>query len=241
MDCEADTSFCSVVYTLPFLNPNFAQPQALRTYSTNHEAPWSCTIWQAARATSAAPTFFKPLQLSLPHVTSWIDAGMKFNNPSKALRAEAGKIWGSEYGQMNFNQDISIFLSLGTGFASIARLEATTLQQRISKKFQVPLAAVEVMKSIVSDTETTHVDLANELDHHIYHRFNVAQGLEDVQLFEHEKIEAIEIDTNNYLAQHTKQVTDCVKLMAQLPIKPSLLVPGTDDAALIERLKALKI
>ena len=142
---------------------------------------------------------------------------------------------------MNFNQDISIFLSLGTGFASIARLEATTLQQRISKKFQVPLAAVEVMKSIVSDTETTHVDLANELDHHIYHRFNVAQGLEDVQLFEHEKIEAIEIDTNNYLAQHTKQVTDCVKLMAQLPIKPSLLVPGTDDAALIERLKALKM
>ena len=107
--------------------------------------------------------------------------------------------------------------------------------------FQVPLAAVEVMKSIVSDTETTHVDLANELDHHIYHRFNVAQGLEDVQLFEHEKIEAIEIDTNNYLAQHTKQVTDCVKLMAQLPIKPSLLVPGTDDAALIERLKALKM
>jgi hypothetical protein len=110
-------------------------------------------------------------------------------------------------------------------------------------------------ENIVSDTETTHVDLANELDHHIYHRFNVAQGLEDVQLFEHEKIEAIEIDTKNYLEQHTKQVTDCVKLMAQLPINACLLARGKDsapvfvtstseqneDAALMNRLKELRM
>ncbi|OAQ99127.1 hypothetical protein LLEC1_03559 [Akanthomyces lecanii] len=238
----------------PLMNP-LGEDCCKTTANLFHESRSSVAIWQAARATSAAPTFFKPLQLSLPYSTSWIDAGMKYNNPSKALRAEAGKIWGNEYGQLSFNQDISIFLSLGTGFASIARLEATTLHQRISRKFQVPLAAVEVMKNIVSDTESTHVDLANELDHHIYHRFNVAQGLQNVQLFEHEKIEAIKIDTTNYLAQHTKQVTDCVELMAQLPINPSPLAPGPDSdqafmtsapgqsevAALSSRLKALRI
>jgi hypothetical protein len=245
----------SVVYTLPLQNPNYAQPKALRTYTCDDDpVPTPCTIWQAARATSAAPTFFKPLPLGQPpNVTNWIDAGMKFNNPSKALLGEAGMIWGDDYGQMNPNEVLSLFLSLGTGFPAVVRLDAQTLKDRISKQFQVPLKAVEVLKSIATDTETPHTGLVRELSSELYHRFNVEQGLQEVELFEYEKLEGIQVDTENYLTQRSRDLTTCVLRMAKLtlPLAPLEERPDTeehfgttgdsDDANLHRRLAALKM
>jgi patatin-like phospholipase/acyl hydrolase len=42
---------------------NVQKPTLLRSYRSDHEIPIDCTIWEAARATTAAPTFFKPIHI----------------------------------------------------------------------------------------------------------------------------------------------------------------------------------
>jgi hypothetical protein len=232
----------SVVYTLPFENPNYAQPQALRTYLSDVEGHFPCTIWQAARATSAATTFFDPVEIGKPpNPKKYIDAGIKFNNPSKALKTECGNIWGDVYGRMDPNEyQIACFLSIGTGFSKIARMDAVTLKQKISEKFQVPLAAVEVMKNIVSDTETTNFDLGKEFTRGIYHRFNVEQGLQEVELFEFEKIASIRADTNDYLTRKWADLGDCVTQMAKLVPNLEPLAEHSDEAEMFGKAESRK-
>ena len=53
-----------------------------------------CPIWQAGRATSAAPSFFKPAFVQVPVPGGWyIDGGVKRNNPSEVALNEAQKYW----------------------------------------------------------------------------------------------------------------------------------------------------
>lgn len=67
-----------------------------------------CPIWQACRATVAAPSFFKPMFIDQPPPGGWyLDGGLKRNNPSKVALQEAGEYW----------QTIRRFciISIGTG------------------------------------------------------------------------------------------------------------------------------
>lgn len=248
------TFFCSVVYTLPLLHPDGVQPTALRTYTSKFQPPIECTIWQAARATSAAPVFFDPVAIGEPaHAIHWIDAGMKFNNPSQAILTEAGRLWGNEMARLDEERDIACFLSLGTGFPKITRLDANTIWERVSKKLQVPLKAVEVLKSIATDTETVHNNMERRLEDTIYHRFNVEQGLQEVQLFEYEKEESIVVDTDHYLESEPRTLARCVRCMKELvpqlsPVAEhedcATVFPSgaeNDEAALRRRLQALRM
>ena len=84
---------------------------------------------------------------------------MGFNNPAGIIIEESGRIWGDNFGHLDPNKDISIFLTLGTGFRNVVRLDADTFKEKVSAKFRVPLKAVEVMKEIVTRTETQHISL----------------------------------------------------------------------------------
>lgn len=51
-------------------------------------------IWQAARATSAAPAFFPPARVDIPPPAGWyMDGGVRANNPSWEAMVEAKKHW----------------------------------------------------------------------------------------------------------------------------------------------------
>ena len=53
-----------------------------------------CPIWQAARATSAAPSYFLPAWVEVPSPGGWyIDGGLKRNNPSEVGLTEAKRYW----------------------------------------------------------------------------------------------------------------------------------------------------
>jgi predicted acylesterase/phospholipase RssA len=55
-----------------------------------------CPIWQAARATSAAPSYFSPAWVDVPDPGGWyIDGGLRRNNPSEVALSEARKYWKS--------------------------------------------------------------------------------------------------------------------------------------------------
>ena len=76
----------------------------MRSYKTSYEFPFSGKIWEAARATSAAPTFFAPI--TVDHVT-YGDGGTGWNNPTRLVTSEVRQIWP--------HRPIGCLISLGTG------------------------------------------------------------------------------------------------------------------------------
>ena len=72
----------------------------------NHDA-W---LWEAVRATSAAPAFFESIQLYNMGAT-FVDGGVRANNPIDEALKEAERIW--------LEKDVGLLLSLGTGIARV--------------------------------------------------------------------------------------------------------------------------
>lgn len=65
-----------------------------RSYSCEGRNANKCAIWQAARCTSAAPSFFRPMFVNVPAPGGWyIDGGLRHNNPSQLALDEARRIW----------------------------------------------------------------------------------------------------------------------------------------------------
>jgi predicted acylesterase/phospholipase RssA len=70
-----------------------------------------CTIWQAARATSAAPGMFKRIRIGRgAEGEEFLDGGLACNNPIKQVLKEAETVFDSE-------RYISCIVSIGSGQA----------------------------------------------------------------------------------------------------------------------------
>lgn len=55
-----------------------SNPTLFRSYRCRGHNPNKCFIWEAARATSAAPTFFKPISITVPAPGStFVDGGSR--------------------------------------------------------------------------------------------------------------------------------------------------------------------
>ena len=68
-------------------------PELFRSYGPDAA---TCTIWEAARATSAAPSFFKPIRIhdAVDGTDEYfVDGGVAHNNPSEVALTEARSIW----------------------------------------------------------------------------------------------------------------------------------------------------
>ncbi|KAF2190033.1 FabD/lysophospholipase-like protein [Zopfia rhizophila CBS 207.26] len=76
----------------------------LRTYGTRLDSPSPGRIWEVCRATSAAPTFFRPIVVDR---IKYGDGGLVANNPTRLAIQEASEIWPG--------RSIGCLLSLGTG------------------------------------------------------------------------------------------------------------------------------
>ena len=219
-----DSECCKVaVFTLNQYNIGHTEPEILRTYNVKgliSDETTSWTIWEAARATSAAPTFFRPLTRGTPpHAVDWYDAGMGFNNPAYIVRSEAGRIWG-RYGSMNWQEKIGLFFSLGTGVPKILRMSRGGIGQQLSARVRMPLQIVEHMKQMVTDTQRVANNMNDEFGSihgpQTYFRFNVEQELSEVELFDYEKGDQIRMDTKSYMDSRKAKVAKCASSMVAL-------------------------
>lgn len=68
-------------------NLNVTKPAQLRNYSSPWKPPVDCSIWQAARATSAALLFFDPITFGVRPKT-YGDGALHYNNPIRVLLAK---------------------------------------------------------------------------------------------------------------------------------------------------------
>jgi patatin-like phospholipase/acyl hydrolase len=90
-----------------------ALPTLFKTYNISASLD-SCTIWQVARATSAATTFFKSIKVGRDEI-EFIDAGLGYNNPYEVLIEEAQRQF-PDRGQMRV-------LSIGTSLGDVVTIE----------------------------------------------------------------------------------------------------------------------
>ncbi|KAK9258491.1 acyl transferase/acyl hydrolase/lysophospholipase [Lipomyces tetrasporus] len=168
----------------------------IRGYPSKMEPPVKCTIWEAARATSAAPLYFDPISIgSLGSI--YADGGMGNNNPVWALYNEVRREWSEA--------QIACLVSIGTG-----KLETMGLGSGLQ---EVLRACVD----IATETEKTaqqflaHSDMAKQGR---YFRFNVEQGMQGVGLEECKHMDKMDAATQGYLNNHNDELGLCAaKLM----------------------------
>lgn len=195
-------------------------PVKFRSYPADEDSDMpsvvNCKIWEAARATSAAATFFDPITIGLH---SYVDGATGYNNPVEEVLHEAFSIW------PNSLPRIHCIVSIGTGVPG-------------PRDFGDDLVDVLMtLKTISTETETTaerfrrnHVLLGLSGR---YFRFNVVQGLEAVRLDEHEKVKEIEAAADRYLK--SPDVVKSANKLAQLGVYGIGIILGIFSSLLTEQ------
>jgi predicted acylesterase/phospholipase RssA len=167
------------------------QPRLFRTWSADKSPGYNCTIWEAARATSAAPRFFKRIYIGDPGLQEeFIDGGIGCNNPVPYLIEEAGKEFGPE-------RTVSCIVSIGTGKPKVTAVKAPGLFQRV-----IPLELIKVLADMATDTETeaSAMKVRFQKCPGLYHRLNIERGLEEASLEEWERLGEVKSHTMAYLS-----------------------------------------
>ena len=167
------------------LNMNANIPTLFRTYES-HETHSACKIWEAARATSAAPTFFKWIEIG--RAQPFIDGGLGRNNPSRVILDEANSLFGARH--------IGCLLSVGTG-----QVETTAIRKPGQFQQLISTEIVDALKAIATDCEDTHESMLRLFAKlpTTYFRLNVEQGMQSINISKWDRLRNVEAHTMQYL------------------------------------------
>jgi hypothetical protein len=148
-------------------------------------------IWEAARATSAASTFFDSISIA---GRRFLDGGTGANNPAPRLWGEAVDLL--PYGE-SLQDHLGCLVSIGTGQPGYKPVEETVL------------GIGNALLAIATDTESTadqfHRDHSALFRSKTCFRFNVPRGLGDIGLAETDQLPAITSMTSEYLQTEAVQ------------------------------------
>jgi predicted acylesterase/phospholipase RssA len=169
---------------------NISSPRLFRTYMVRENRSYNCSIWQAARATSAAPTFFTRIRIGEKDMEEeFIDGGLGCNNPVKQVLEEAEAAFGS-------NHYVTCIISIGSGQAGVIGLKSPDAFQKA-----LPLDLIQVLRQIATDCESAAEDIERHFKNisNMYFRFNVEQGMQGVTLAEGDKLGEVTQHTMQYI------------------------------------------
>ncbi len=188
-------------------------PVLFRSYAS-YETHTGCKIWQAARATSAAPTFFKQIQIGRSQ--PFVDGGMGCNNPSKVLLEEANSLFKS--------CSIGCLLSIGTGQATVTAIRTPGFFQQI-----IPTDVINALNQITTDCETIHEAMLGHFANlpNIYFRFNVEHGMQEIRLSDWEELGSVEAHTTQYLKK--KEISNKLNLVVNAICAPKAFIQPTAE------------
>jgi predicted acylesterase/phospholipase RssA len=172
---------------------NMAYPRRFRTYPVRTLASANCRIWEAARATTAAPTIFKRIAIGEEGQAKeeFIDGGLRCNNPGNQVLEEARSIFGND-------RLVRCLVSIGTGHPGTIGLAKPDAFQKV-----LPTKLIDVLKKIATDCQDTANGLSARFKdlEKFYFRFNVAHGAEGISLEEWEKMGELTEHTKAYMAE----------------------------------------
>ncbi len=157
-------------------------------------------IWEAARATTAATSYFKPMPIRKRRVSDTeecIDAAIfGCNNPVDRLLAEAPKEFGA-------GRRLGCLVSIGTGTRLVKIDRPSTGLRNILHVPKFVKQLFGILKSAATDGEEPHYRAQDTLGKHpdAYFRFNVPDIADQVGLNEYLKAGILETKTASYLSQ----------------------------------------
>ncbi|KAE9377601.1 hypothetical protein N431DRAFT_541303 [Stipitochalara longipes BDJ] len=174
-----------------------------RSYTTWYpsEENYICHIWEAARATSAAPLFFAPLKLKSSGAT-FGDGALGLNNPINEVLNEARRLYK--------NTPIRSLLSIGTGLTDVKGLDTGQINILDVLKTCVDLS----MNANKQAEDFAKSDKGREMfDNRTYFRFDVDRNIETISLEEWKKLDEIDGLTEAYLGRPEKEkdLLDCAR------------------------------
>ncbi|KIJ39564.1 hypothetical protein M422DRAFT_174934, partial [Sphaerobolus stellatus SS14] len=165
-------------------------PQLFRTYQSPEAKTYNCMIWEAARATSAAPKFFEGISIAGPGYPnqSYVDGGLGRNNPTKQILEEARLIFPDRH--------VACVISIGTGKPSTIFIPKPSFFQRI-----LPSELIRNTIAIATDCEAIEQEVAKHFRSvsDFYYRFNVEQGMQSIGLADFDKMENVVAHTDQYI------------------------------------------
>ena len=177
----------------------------MRSYATEDNDPFQAKIWQVARATSAAPTYFLPIDIN---GIRYGDGRIGWNNPTMEAISEANSVWPGH--------PIACVVSVGTGLEDAIQLATESkvasisgvlgqLFRNLTPAAAFELAVAEYCKSCVTSCERTHGQVVSNLSKFgidgpwQYIRLNVPQGMAKIGLQEWKKFHKIAALTEDYM------------------------------------------
>lgn len=149
------------------------------------------TIWEAARATSAAPSFFDPISID---GQKFGDGGTGANNPVSILWGEARDYFKPRRDpSWDLSSNLQCLVSIGTGKLLLKEIT------------DAPNELIEALVAITTDTERKANEFRRNNDslfrggNQRAFRFNVVSGLEKVGLSEVDMLPKIKAVTEEYI------------------------------------------
>jgi len=179
----------------------------------------SATIWEVARATTAAASVFEPIAIG-PHHTVFLDGGTGANNPIYELWVLAmDEFSPSSPKDGSFDLDLSLennvkcIVSIGTGVPNPSTFRS------------YPIALGKALLSISTETEQTARRFARDKsalsDAGRYFRFNVPSGLYTIAMDDPKNLDAIVAVTTRFLEDQDtfKKIEACAQLLMNAKCK----------------------
>lgn len=184
-------------------------PRLLRDYDIpgKPRQNQTMTIVEAAMATSAASTFFDPVKIG---DQTYLDGSTSANNPVEHVWNEAQVLFGGEDGMIN--NLVGCILSIGTGNPGSHTFSSSAWK-----------VLTETLRNLATETEKTESRFAKTHSYlntstPRYFRFNVEQGLQDVELAEYKSAGKIRTVTEEYM-DHQNKVREVLKISEVLRAK----------------------
>ncbi|KAK4170204.1 putative calcium-independent phospholipase A2-gamma [Cladorrhinum sp. PSN259] len=169
----------------------------VRSYKSKENWDKDIKIWEAARATTAASSYFKPQSLtSGPETEDYIDAALGNNNPINHLISEACE-------QFGLGRRLGCLVSIGTGTRKGEVIRAKSGLTNLFHLKRAGSSLIDALKNKATDAEAAHVELEKKFfkSPGVYFRFNVDDAAAKVKLNEYNKMEVLKVLTSQYMSR----------------------------------------
>jgi calcium-independent phospholipase A2-gamma len=178
---------------------NYSLPCRVQSQYTGS---YSHSIWEAVRASAAAPTYFEEFKLgNMLHQ----DGGILFNNPAAVAIHEARLLWPET--------PIQCVLSFGTGRTVPLPVDPNSKTAIMSSSWKKKFYAI--IES-ATDTEGVHTMLSDLLPEKIYYRFNpYLTEMLDIAEINSKKLEQLKRDAVMYLRRNEDKFQEAAKVLIE--------------------------
>jgi hypothetical protein len=167
-----------------------ASPTLFRTYD-KHPAWVNCKIWEIARATSAAYSYFESIKCGRDNI-EFMDAGFGHNNPCDELVKEAKLLFPG--------RPIGCILSIGTGLDRAVKASST-------------VSVAKALVKMATSSKNVHRQMQASEYKDQYYRLEEDVAASDIQMDDFRQIGKLAGLTMNYLKQDETetQINSCVR------------------------------